>query len=101
MHAPSHRTRLCCRRRCVLPSVMRWKKALVSNELQEELEKLAAELGVVGVAAGVLLDGQESYAFAGVTSVENPLPVDEATLFQVGSVTKTFTATALLRLVEQ
>jgi CubicO group peptidase (beta-lactamase class C family) len=36
-----------------------------------------------------------------VTSVENPLPVDEGTLFQLGSTTKTFTATALLRLVDQ
>ena len=73
----------------------------MSNELQDRLDGLVAELGVTGVAAGVLLDGQESYAFSGLTSVENPLSVDENTLFQVGSVTKTFTATALLRLVDQ
>lgn len=73
----------------------------MSNELQGKLDGLAAELGVIGAAAGVLLDGQERYAFSGVTSVENPLPVDEGTLFQVGSVTKTFTATALVRLVDQ
>lgn len=75
--------------------------SLVSNELEDKLNGLAAELGVTGVAAGVLVDGQERYAFSGVTSVENPLPVDEGTLFQVGSTTKTFTATALMRLVEQ
>jgi CubicO group peptidase (beta-lactamase class C family) len=34
-----------------------------------------------------------------VTSLDNPLPVDPDTLFVLGSVTKTFTATALLRLV--
>lgn len=73
----------------------------MSNELQDKLDGLAAELGVTGVAAGVLIDGRERYAFSGVTSVENPLPVDENTLFQVGSTTKTFTATALLRLVDQ
>jgi CubicO group peptidase (beta-lactamase class C family) len=73
----------------------------VSNELQDKLAGLAAELGVIGVAVGVLLDGQEMYAFSGVTSVENPLPVDAGTLFQGGSTTKTFTATALLRLVDQ
>jgi CubicO group peptidase (beta-lactamase class C family) len=49
----------------------------------------------------VLHDGVEHYAFAGVTSVENPLPVDETTLFQFGSTGKTYTATALMRLVEQ
>lgn len=73
----------------------------MSNELQGKLTELVAEFGVTGVAAGVLLDGQERYAFSGVTSVVNPLPVDENTLFQAGSTTKTFTATALLRLVDQ
>ena len=34
----------------------------------------------------------------GVTSVENSLPVDRHTLFALGSVTKTFTATTLMRL---
>lgn len=35
------------------------------------------------------------------TNVENPLPVDTDTLFQIGSITKTFTATALVRRAEQ
>jgi CubicO group peptidase (beta-lactamase class C family) len=48
----------------------------------------------------VLVDGEEQHAFHGVTSVENPLPIDASTLFQFGSTGKTFTATALLRLVE-
>jgi CubicO group peptidase (beta-lactamase class C family) len=73
----------------------------VSSELQDKLDGLAAELGVTGVTAGVLVEGQERYAFSGVTSVENPLPVDEGTLFQVGSITKTFTGTALVRLLDQ
>jgi CubicO group peptidase (beta-lactamase class C family) len=71
------------------------------SELQEALDQLVAELGVTGVAVGVLHDGEEHYAYAGVTSVENPLPVDETTLFQFGSTGKTFTATALVRLAEQ
>ncbi len=36
-----------------------------------------------------------------MTSVENPLPVDAATLFQFGSTGKTYTSVALLRLVER
>ncbi len=71
------------------------------STLQEFVQDKAAELGVPGVAAGVLVDGQEHTAFAGVTSVENPLDVDASTLFQFGSTGKTYTATAVLRLVDQ
>ncbi|TML26759.1 MAG: beta-lactamase family protein, partial [Actinobacteria bacterium] len=69
--------------------------------LREVVSTLAEELRVPGVAVGLLHDGQEHHAFHGVTSIENPLPVDEATLFLCGSTTKTFTATAIMRLVEQ
>jgi CubicO group peptidase (beta-lactamase class C family) len=69
--------------------------------LQDKVAELAAELEVPGVSAGILLDGVEETAYSGVTSVENPLPVDETTLFQFGSTGKTYTATAVLRLVEQ
>ena len=70
-------------------------------EVQGTLEELLAELEVPGAAVGVVHEGREHYAFAGVTSVENPLPVDERTLFQFGSTGKTYTATAVMRLVEQ
>jgi CubicO group peptidase (beta-lactamase class C family) len=70
-------------------------------DLAAELTERATRLGVPGVAAGVYLDGRESYAFHGVTSVDNPLPVDASTLFQFGSTGKTYTATALLRLVDR
>ena len=53
------------------------------------------------MAVGVFHDEQERYAYHGVTSVDNPLPVDASTLFQFGSTGKTFTSTAMLRLVEQ
>ena len=69
--------------------------------LEEKVTELAQGLEVPGVAVGVLVDGREDYAFHGVTSIENPLPVDAGTLFQFGSTGKTFTATAMLRLVEQ
>jgi CubicO group peptidase (beta-lactamase class C family) len=59
------------------------------------------ELAVPGVALGVLFDGEEQTAGLGVTSIENPLEVTPDTLFQIGSIGKTFTATAMMRLVEQ
>ncbi len=47
------------------------------------------------------MGGETFSAGFGVTNLENPLPVDQDTLFQVGSITKTFTATALMRLIER
>ena len=59
----------------------------------------AERLGVTGAAVGVRADGREDFGCHGVTSVENPLPVDQDTLFLLASATKTFTATAVMRLV--
>ena len=58
------------------------------------------QYGVPGVAIGVLRDGQEFTAGFGITNVEAPVPVDANTLFQIGSISKTFTATAAMRLAE-
>ncbi len=62
-------------------------------------ETMAAK-GVPGVALGVLHGDEEASTGLGVTSVDHPLPVTDETLFQIGSITKTFTGTAILRLVE-
>jgi len=72
-----------------------------SKQLQEVVTETAQRLEVPGVAVGVYHNGAEHYAFHGVTSTENPLPVEENTLFQFGSTGKTYTSTATLRLVAQ
>ncbi len=59
-----------------------------------------ARLQVPGAAIGVLHGGAMHVAGVGVTSVEHPLAVTPETLFQIGSTSKTFTATALMQLVE-
>jgi CubicO group peptidase (beta-lactamase class C family) len=69
----------------------------LSDYVQSEMDRLS----VPGVALGVLFEGNEYAAGFGVTSVTNPLPVTDDTTFQIGSITKTFTATATMRLVEQ
>jgi CubicO group peptidase (beta-lactamase class C family) len=61
----------------------------------------ATKFGIPGVAVGVWADAREAYACHGVTSMDNPLPVDQDTLFGLGSVSKTFTATAVMRLVTE
>ena len=66
-------------------------------------EQIPDSLGrqkVPGAALGITCDGEQFARGFGVTNVDHPLPVDENTLFQIGSITKTFTATAVMRLVE-
>ncbi len=65
------------------------------------MAQAAQELGVPGVAVGVDHGGQREIVTYGVTSLDHGRPVDEATLFQIGSTAKTFTATAIMVLVEQ
>ena len=66
-----------------------------------QVEVWRQELGVPGAAFGLIVEDEEFTVGLGVTSVENPLPVNEQTIFQIGSITKTVTATLMMRLVEQ
>src|SRR5215207_1455269 len=69
--------------------------------LSDFVEATATKFAIPGVVVGVWADDQEVYACHGVTSVDNPLPVDRDTLYTLGSISKTYTATALMRLVAQ
>lgn len=69
------------------------------------LEQLVAEQmqewSVPGLAVGILRDGQvETWGF-GVTSIETGQAVTGDTLFQIGSITKVFTATVIMQLVDE
>ena len=61
----------------------------------------AEKFAIPGVAVAVWADGTETYACPGVTSLEEPRPVDENTLYSLGSISKTYTATVMMRLVAQ
>lgn len=61
-----------------------------------EMERLQ----VPGVAVGVIAAGRWYATGYGVTSLRNPLSVTPETLFQVGSTSKTYAATAILALHE-
>lgn len=59
------------------------------------------EYRVPGVALGIIENGVASIRGLGVTNMEDPLPVNEHTVFPIASISKTFAATAMMRLVEQ
>ncbi len=70
------------------------------DKIIQAVREAMEENHVPGVAVGVAF-GDETYtAGLGVTNVDNPLEVTGETLFQIGSISKTFTATAVMRLVD-
>jgi len=71
------------------------------DELDAKIQAGMKLHGIPGVAVAVLAGGQEYVKGYGVTNVDHPLPVDGDTVFRIGSTTKTFTGTTLMRLVEQ
>lgn len=60
-----------------------------------------AAYSIPGVAVAVWSGGREYVKGYGVTNVDYPLPVDGDTVFRIGSTTKTFTGTVMMRLVDQ
>jgi CubicO group peptidase (beta-lactamase class C family) len=72
-----------------------------ADELSEVVRAAAGEHHVPGVVAGVVFGDETSVAVHGVTGVEYPTPVVPGVLSQVASITKTFTAAAVMLLVEE
>ncbi len=61
----------------------------------------AARWNVPGIAVGVLQDDHVETLASGVTSIETRQPVSPDTIFQVGSISKVFTATLVMRLADE
>jgi CubicO group peptidase (beta-lactamase class C family) len=60
-----------------------------------------SRLGIPGVSAAVVLDHELRWSGAyGRTDVENNVPTTTSTVFRLGSIAKTITATAVLQLAE-
>ncbi len=62
---------------------------------------LMTEHRVPGVSIGILHQDRFYARGFGITNIDHPLMVNQDTLFQIGSITKTFTATLVIQLVEQ
>lgn len=72
-----------------------------ARELAEVLGDSASEHGATGVVVGVLAGDECHVAAHGVTNVEFPRPLGAGSLFQVGSISKTFTSAAIGILVDE
>jgi len=63
------------------------------------MRAFAARTNVPGMAYGIVIDGQLAHvAVAGERDVQANAPVDTATVFRIASMTKSFTAVAILQL---
>lgn len=71
------------------------------DAMRAQVRATMERLAIPGVAFGVIVDGTTMADGIGVTNVDHPLPVHAETLFQIGSITKTVTGTAVMALVEQ
>jgi CubicO group peptidase (beta-lactamase class C family) len=79
------------------------KVALVAlfDDVCDVLEQALEDTATPGAAVGLSHGGALHAKGFGVTSVENSLEVSPETLFQIGSITKTFTGTVAMILVER
>ena len=69
--------------------------------LAERVRASMARWHIPGAAVGVLAEGARSEQGFGVVSLETGYPVRADTLFQIGSITKLFTTTLAMLLVEE
>ena len=75
--------------------------AIEHETLQARLDELVAKHHVVGACVGVLHDGEMVTAATGRANVATGTEVTDDTVFQIGSITKVYTATLVLQLVDE
>ena len=75
--------------------------AIPQAELDEAVRAAMDRWAVPGLALGVLRDGKEWAWGYGAASLETGCPVTAGTLFQVGSISKVFTTTLVMWLVDE
>ncbi len=76
--------------------------AAVSFDPEAQVDDILARRPAVGLALGVVRDGRlESFVGRGLADVATGASITEDTLFRIASISKTFTAIAIMQLWEQ
>ena len=74
---------------------------MIPEKIKTFISEKMAHYGIPGVSLGVIAGESQEVVTFGVTHIETELPVTTDTLFQVGSNTKTMTATLMMILAEE
>ncbi|GAA3146982.1 CubicO group peptidase (beta-lactamase class C family) [Kribbella aluminosa] len=77
------------------------REPVAIGRLAAKIQAGMAKYAIPGAGLGVWYRGREYVRGFGVTSVDTGEPVSADTVFRIGSTTKTFTATAIMRLAER
>lgn len=73
----------------------------MTSSLQMKLNDLLEKHGVVGASVAVLHDGRIDAAASGILNLATGVEATTESLFQIGSITKVWTATILMQLVDE
>jgi CubicO group peptidase (beta-lactamase class C family) len=83
------------------PALQGATAAEVKEWLAAELPGLIERFHVPGAQAGVLVDGEIADAASGILHLGTGVAADTDALFQIGSITKVWTATLVMQLVDE
>jgi CubicO group peptidase (beta-lactamase class C family) len=72
-----------------------------SRQLQSAIDAARTKYGVPGVSAAVYAGGKLAMATSGITNVVTGIDVTADTVMHIGSITKTFTTTLMMQLVDE
>ena len=74
---------------------------VTEQRLIELLEGFLADSECPGASLGVVVDGETTCVAAGVVNLDTGVEATTDTVFQIGSITKTWTATLVMQLVDE
>jgi CubicO group peptidase (beta-lactamase class C family) len=75
--------------------------ALGQNKVDELVRERMASSKTPGVTVGIIVDGKATISAYGLADVENGVPAKPDTVYEIGSITKQFTATMVMQLIEE
>ena len=72
-----------------------------NNAIDSIVNKYAKEYSIVGLSIGIIDNGEKITRHYGNTDLTNNYPITDSSLFHLASISKLYTATAIMQLVEK